>query len=102
MFRKHFNEKLNNSKDLSKVEFMGFDNKTAKRFGSGNMLIAAPVEYDEVMKRIPKGKLITSNGIREFLAKNITLTSLVSLQREFLSTLMQMHHRNGRIWEIAI
>lgn len=69
MAKKSFNEKLNNSGDLPKVEFVGFDNKMAKRFGCGNMLIAAPIEYDEIMKKIPEGKLITSTGIREHLAK---------------------------------
>ncbi|HYF82985.1 MAG TPA: MGMT family protein [Clostridia bacterium] len=69
MARKSFNEKLHNSKDLPKVEFIGFDNKMSKRFGTGNMLIAAPMEYDEVMKRIPIGKLTTSYEIMAFLAK---------------------------------
>lgn len=69
MAKKTYNEKLNNSGDLPKVEFIGFDNKMAKRFGCGNMVIAAPIEYDEVMKRIPKGKLITSDEIRAYLAK---------------------------------
>lgn len=69
MAKKSFNEKLNNSKDLPRVEFIGIDNKMAKRFGCGNMLIAAPIEYDEVMKRIPKGMLITSDEIRAYLAK---------------------------------
>ncbi|KUO76357.1 MAG: methylated DNA-protein cysteine methyltransferase [Clostridia bacterium BRH_c25] len=67
--KKSFNEKLHNSGDLPKIEFIESDNKMAKRFGSGNMLIAAPIEYDEVMKRIPKGKLITADEIRVFLAK---------------------------------
>ncbi len=69
MAKKSFNEKLNNSKGLPKVQFVGFDSEMAKRFGAGNMLIAAPIEYDEVMKRIPKGKLITSEEIRAFLAR---------------------------------
>lgn len=69
MAKKSFNEKLNTSKDLPKVEFVGFDSKMAKRFG-GNMLIAAPIQYDEIMKTIPEGKLITSDEIRAFLAKN--------------------------------
>ncbi|MBZ4654743.1 MAG: hypothetical protein JG781_2100 [Peptococcaceae bacterium] len=69
MPKKSFNEKLNNSKGLPKVQFVGFDDNMAKRFGCGNMLIAAPIEYDEVMKRIPEGKLITSDEIRTFLAK---------------------------------
>jgi len=69
MSKKSFNEKLNNSGDLPKMQFIGFENKMAKRFGCGNMLIAAPIEYDEVMKRVPEGKIITSDEIRNYLAK---------------------------------
>jgi len=69
MARKTYNEKLNNSGDLPKIESIGYDNKMARRFGCGNMLIAAPLEYDEVMKKIPEGKLITSDEIRAYLAK---------------------------------
>lgn len=69
MTRKSFNEKLNNQKDLPKVQHIGFDDKMSKRFGGSNMLIAAPVEYDEIMKKIPQGKLITSEEIRAYLAK---------------------------------
>ncbi|QNO14165.1 MGMT family protein [Alkalicella caledoniensis] len=69
MAKKTYNEKLQNSKDLPKVEFIGYDDQMAKRFGSGNMLIAAPIQYDEAMKKIPKGKLTTSIEIRDYLAK---------------------------------
>jgi len=69
MARKTFNEKLNTSGDLPKIEFVGYDSEMAKRFGTGNMVIAAPLEYDEIMKTIPYGKVITSNEIREHLAK---------------------------------
>ena len=33
------------------------------------MLIAPPLEYNEIMSKIPKGKVITITEIREFLAK---------------------------------
>lgn len=69
MPKKSFNEKLNNSGDLPKIEFIGFNNRMVKRFGCGNMLIAPPLEYDEVMKRIPEGKLITSDEIKFYLAR---------------------------------
>lgn len=69
MSRKTFNEKLNFSKDMPKIEDIGPENKMAKRYGGGRMLIAAPLEYDEIMKQIPEGMLITSDEIREFLAK---------------------------------
>lgn len=69
MSKKSFNEKLNNSKDLPKIQFIGQEEKMAKRVGVGNMLIAAPIEYDDAMKKIPRGKLITSEEIRAYLAK---------------------------------
>ena len=69
MAKKTFNEKLHNAGDLPRVEFVGDDSKMALRFGGGNMLIAAPLEYDEIMRHIPEGKVITSTEIREFLAE---------------------------------
>ena len=33
------------------------------------MLIAPPLAYDEIMKRVPEGKVITSDRIREYLAQ---------------------------------
>lgn len=69
MARKTYNEKLNHSGDLPKVEFISPDNRMAQRLGSGLMLIAAPVQYDEVMKRIPEGRLTTADAIRAHLAR---------------------------------
>ena len=69
MPKKSYNEKLKNSGDLPKIQFIGYDDKMGKRFGCGNMLIAAPIEYDEVMRQIPSGRLITSDEIRRYLAK---------------------------------
>ncbi len=39
------------------------------RWGKGTLVIPAPAEVDEIMKQVPKGKLVTINGIRKFLAK---------------------------------
>lgn len=69
MAKKTWSEKLANTKDMPKIEDIGHDPKMAARFGKGKMLIAAPSEYDEVMKRVPKGKIVTTVQIREFLAK---------------------------------
>lgn len=44
----------------------------AGRFGTklgDTVVIPAPIEVDEIMKKVPKGKLITINQIRELLAK---------------------------------
>ena len=68
MARKTFNEKLNDSKDMPKI-IKVTDEKSIERYGGEDMLIAPPLEYNEIMARIPKGKLITTGQIREFLAK---------------------------------
>ena len=65
--RKSWQEKLADSKDLPKVvEITG---KMSKRWGTGTVAIAAPIEIDEIMRLVPKGKLITINEIRERIAK---------------------------------
>jgi len=50
--QKSWQEKLAESKDLPKT-----------------MVIPSPAEVDEVMRRVPKGKLVTINEIRACLAK---------------------------------
>jgi hypothetical protein len=65
--KKSWQEKLMDSKGLPKVEEI--TEKMSKRWGTGTVVIPAPVEVDEIMRRVPKGKLITINQIREILAK---------------------------------
>lgn len=59
-------EKLADSKDLPRVEKI--DEKKSRRWGSGTFVIPAPLEVDAIMRKIPKGKLITINEIRRILA----------------------------------
>ena len=66
MARKTFNEKLNDSKNMPHIEALT-DIKAIERCGGVRKLIAPPLFYDEIMKRIPKGKLITSDRIRNYL-----------------------------------
>jgi NAD(P)H-nitrite reductase large subunit len=40
-----------------------------KKWGTGTLVIPAPIEVDELMRKVPKGKLITINEIRAALAK---------------------------------
>jgi len=68
MAKKSFNEKLNDSKDMPIVKTIS-DPKAVARFGGERMLIAPPLAYDEIMKRVPAGKVITTDRIREYLAK---------------------------------
>lgn len=68
MAKKTYNEKLNFSGDMPKIEEIT-DLKTIERFGGARMLIAPPLAYNEVMGKVPQGKLITSDYIRSYLAK---------------------------------
>lgn len=64
---KSWQEKLADSKDLPRVvEITG---KMSTRWGTGTLVIPAPMEVDEIMKQVPKGKVITINQIREVVAK---------------------------------
>jgi CO dehydrogenase/acetyl-CoA synthase alpha subunit len=65
--RKSWQEKLADSKDLPKV--VEINERMSKRWGMGTCVIPAPLEVDEIMRKVPKGKLITINEIREILAK---------------------------------
>ena len=60
-------EKLADSKDLPRIEKI--DEKKSKRWGTGTFVIPAPIEVDQIMRKVPKGKLITINEIRQILAK---------------------------------
>ncbi len=65
--RKSWQEKLADSKGLPKVDKI--EGKMTKRWGTGIMVIPAPREVDALMKRVPKGKLVTINELRTALAK---------------------------------
>ena len=45
------------------------DERMSKKWGEGTVVIPSPVEVDALMKKVPEGKLITINQIREFMAK---------------------------------
>jgi alkylated DNA nucleotide flippase Atl1 len=64
--RKSWHEKLYDSKGLPKVIKIG--GKMSRRWGSGTLVIPAPFEVDELMRKVPKGKLTTINDIREYMA----------------------------------
>jgi alkylated DNA nucleotide flippase Atl1 len=65
--KKTWCQKLNDSKGLPKVEKI--TDAMSKRWGSGTVVIPAPIEVDGIMRRIPVGKLVTINYIRVALAK---------------------------------
>jgi alkylated DNA nucleotide flippase Atl1 len=65
--RKSWQEKLADDKGLPKV--VEINDKMSKRWGTGTVVIPALKEVDEIMKQVPKGKLITTAQIRAFLAQ---------------------------------
>jgi hypothetical protein len=65
--KKSWQEKLADSKDLPKVA--RFDSEKGKNWPAGTYIVPAPIEVDEIMCKVPKGKLITINEIRQILAK---------------------------------
>jgi len=67
MLKKDWIQKLKDNKDFPKVEKI--TGKMSKRWGTGTVVIPAPLEIDSIMKKVPKGKVTTINEIRAFLAK---------------------------------
>ena len=65
--RKSWQEKLADSKDLPRV--VEINDRMSQRWGTGTCVIPAPREVDELMRKVPKGKLTTINEIRAALAK---------------------------------
>lgn len=65
--RKSWREKLLDSKGLPKVDVVS--EKMSKRWGTGTFVIPAPIEVDELMRKVPKGKVTTINEIRATLAQ---------------------------------
>jgi len=65
--KKSWSEKLRDNKGLPKVEKI--TDKMSKRWGTGTVVIPAPMEVNEMMRKVPEGKLITINEVRAALAK---------------------------------
>ena len=65
--KKSWTEKLNDCKDLPRVE--PITERMKQRWGTGTLVIPAPREVDTLMRSVPYGKLTTINHIREALAR---------------------------------
>lgn len=66
--KKDFNAMLHDSKDMPKFQTITDLNSIAK-YGGDKMYFAPPIDYDKVMKKVPSGKVITIEKIREYFAK---------------------------------
>ena len=65
--RKSWREKLADDKGLPKV--VEINGKMSTRWGTGTVCSPASIEVDEIMRKVPRGKLITVSQIREALAR---------------------------------
>lgn len=64
---KDFNAMLKDNKDMPKFVKIT-DKPSIKKYGGDNMYFAPPMDYDEIMRRIPYGKLTTVGKIRDYFA----------------------------------
>ena len=65
--RKSWREKLADAKGLPRTGRI--EGKMTERWGTGTMVIPAPLEVDAMMKKVPRGRLTTINEIRSALAR---------------------------------
>ena len=65
--KKTWRAKLADDKGFPQV--YPIDAAKSKRWGTGTFVIPAPREVDEIMKQVPKGKLITIDAIGKILAE---------------------------------
>ncbi|MFP8917142.1 methylated DNA-protein cysteine methyltransferase [Enterococcus innesii] len=66
--KKDFNAMLWKKTDMPKIQTLT-DPETIRKYGGSKMFFAPAPIYNDIMKLIPEGKLITVADIREYLAK---------------------------------
>lgn len=66
--KKDFNGMLHDSKDMPKFQTIT-DQKSIEKYGGDRMYFAPPMDYDRVMRRVPRGKVLTVGRIREYFAR---------------------------------
>ncbi len=66
--KKDFNAMLHRPSDMPRVQIVT-DEATIRKYGGERMFFAPPLAYDEVMRRVPVGRLITVGDIRAHFAR---------------------------------
>jgi len=97
--KRSWSEKLKDSKGLPKVEEI--TDKMSKRWGTGTVVIPAPLEVDELMKQVPEGKLVTINEIRSALARRHGATIGCPLTTGIFAWVAANAAEEQRRWGIA-
>ena len=64
--RKTWNEKLHDAKDLPKV--IQISEQSNCSWGRGSCVVPAPLEVDQLMRQVKRGRVVTSTELRETLA----------------------------------
>lgn len=62
--KKDFNAMLKDNNDMPKFVKIT-DEPSIKRYGGDNMYFTPPIFYDEIMRKVPFGKLTTVGEIRK-------------------------------------
>lgn len=66
--KKDFNAMLHDSKDMPRTQVIT-DKKSIEKYGGNRMYFAPPLDYDRIMRRVPRGSLVTVGTIREYFAR---------------------------------
>jgi hypothetical protein len=65
--KKSWREKLADDKDLPKV--VTLEGGSVQRYGGATLAIPAPREVDALMRKVPRGKLLTTDELRAAVAR---------------------------------
>lgn len=63
--RKSWTEKLHDAKGLPKIVLI---DEKARSWGKGRCVVPAPLEVDQLMRQVKRGRVVTSKELRETLA----------------------------------
>lgn len=66
--KKDFNAMLADDKGMPRIQEIT-DEKSIAKYGGRRMLLAPPAAYDELMGRIPEGRVVTVGEMRDYLAR---------------------------------
>lgn len=66
--KKDFNAMLHRDTGMPKIQLVT-DEATKLKYGGERMFFAPPIAYDEVMKKVPRGRVLTVGAIREYFAR---------------------------------